>query len=555
MGKRVVIVGGVAGGMSAATRLRRLDETAEIVIFERGPDVSFANCGLPYYLGGEIAERGKLLVQTPQRLREVFNLDVRVRSEVVGIDRETRQVEVRDLEAGRSYRQPYDALVLATGAAPLLPPIPGLNRPGHFSLRNLDDTDRIHAWVGQKEARRAVVVGAGFIGLEMAEQLRHRGLDVAVVELLPQVLAPLDPEMVAPIHDELRRHGVALYLADKVERFDEPEAGALASTVVLGSGKRLAADVVILGLGVRPESKLAGDAGLALGERGGVRVDERLRTSDPAIWAVGDAVEVSDPVTGSRGLVPLAGPANRQGRIVADNLCGRPSAYRGTLGTAIVRVFGLTAAASGANAKTLTRLNRPFQVVHLHPGSHAGYYPGAKPIHLKVLFAPDSGKLLGVQAVGADGVDKRVDVIATALHFGGTVHDLAELELSYAPPFGSAKDPVNLAGMAAGNILAGDVAVARWDEVEALVKAGAGVLDVREAGERAGGFIPDSLSIPLGQLRGRLGELDRGREWLVYCASGQRSYNACRVLAQHGYRCRNLTGAYRTWAPATQARA
>jgi rhodanese-related sulfurtransferase len=310
----------------------------------------------------------------------------------------------------------------------------------------------------------------------------------------------------------------------------------------------LPADVVILGLGVRPETKLAKEAGLALGERGGVRVDEHMRTSDSAVWAVGDAVEVRDPVTGGYGLVPLAGPANRQGRIVADNIAGRPSAYRGTLGTSIVRVFDLVAATTGASAKALTRAGVPFQAVHLHPGSHAGYYPGAKPIHLKVLFAPGTGKLLGAQAVGEDGVDKRIDVIATALHHGGTVHDLAELELAYAPPFGSAKDPVNLAGMAAQNLLAGDVAAAQWHEVDAMVKAGAGLLDVREAAERERGALPGSLHIPLGQLRSRLGELDRGREWLVYCASGQRSYNACRVLSQHGYRCRNLTGAYRTWS-------
>lgn len=547
MGKRVLIVGGVAGGMSAATRLRRLDEHAAIVVFERGPHVSFANCGLPYYLGGEIADRGKLLVQTPERLHEVFNLDVRVRSEVVRIDRERQEVEVRDLAAGRTYTERYDALVLSTGAAPLVPPIPGIDRAGHFTLRNLDDTDRIHAWVGQKDARRAVVVGAGFIGLEMAEQLHRRGLSVAVVELLPQVLGPLDPEMVAPIHQELRRHGVELHLGDKVARFD---AGpALASDVVLASGQVLPADVVILGLGVRPESRLAKEAGLELGDRGGVRVDPSMRTSDPAVWAVGDAVEVLDPVTGTHGLVPLAGPANRQGRIAADGIAGRSATYQGTLGTAIVRVFDLAAGTTGANAKTLTRAGVPFQAVHLHPGSHAGYYPGAKPIHLKVLFAPGTGRLLGAQAVGADGVDKRLDVLATVLHHGGTVHDLAELELAYAPPYGSAKDPVNLAGMAAQNVLAGDVVPAQWHEVAELVRQGAGLLDVREAGEREKGALPDSRHVPLGQLRARLGELDPGREWLVYCASGQRSYTACRLLTQHGYRCRNLTGAYRTWSP------
>ncbi|MFO0842035.1 MAG: FAD-dependent oxidoreductase [Gemmataceae bacterium] len=545
----MLIVGGVAGGMSAAARLRRLDEFAEIVVFERGPDVSFANCGLPYYLGGEITDRGKLLVQTPQRLRAAFNLDVRVRSEVTAIDRDKREVAVRDLASGKVYREGYDALVLSTGAAPLVPPIPGIQREGHFTLRNLDDTDRIYRWISQQGVRRAVVVGAGFIGLEMAEQLRRRGMDVAVVELLPQVLGPLDPEVAAPVAEELEKHGVALHLADRVERFDEPGIWSKASRVVLASGQALPADVVILGLGVRPEAKLAKEAGLQLGERGGVRVDEQMRTSDPAIWAVGDAVEVRDPVTGGYGLVPLAGPANRQGRIAADAIAGRRSAYKGTLGTAVVRVFELTAAATGASAKALTRAGVPFLAAHLHPGSHAGYYPGAKPIHLKVLFAPGTGKLLGAQAVGEDGVDKRIDVIATSLHHAGTVHDLAELELSYAPPFGSAKDPVNLAGMAAQNLLAGDVVAAQWHEVDALRQAGAGLLDVREPAERERGFLPGSVHIPLGQLRDRLGELDRGREWLVYCASGQRSYNACRVLSQRGYRCRNLTGAYRTWAP------
>lgn len=550
MGKQVLIVGGVAGGMSAATRLRRLDEHASIIVFERGPHVSFANCGLPYYLGGEIAERSKLLVQTPARLREVFNLDVRVENEVLAIDRERKEVEVRELKTGRVYRERYDALVLSTGAAPLAPPIPGLQREGHFTLRNLDDTDRIHHWVAQKDVKQAVVVGAGFIGLEMAEQLVHRGLDVAVVELLPQVLGPLDPEMAAPIQTELKKHGVSLYLGDKVERFDDPEAGSRASRVVLGSGRVLPADVVILGLGVRPESKLARDAGLQLGERGGVRVDAQMRTSDPAIWAVGDAVEVRDPVTGNQGLVPLAGPANRQGRLAADSIAGHPSTYKGTLGTAIVRVFDLVAATTGASAKTLTRAGIPFQAVHLHPGSHAGYYPGAKPVHLKVLFDPKTGKLLGAQAVGEDGIDKRIDVIATSLHHGGTIHDLAELELCYAPPFGSAKDPVNLAGMAAQNILAGNVLVAQWNEVDSLLKNGAGLLDVREPSEHERGALPGAVNIPLGKLRGHLADLDRDREWLVYCASGQRSYNACRVLMQHGFRCRNLTGAYRTWSAA-----
>jgi NADPH-dependent 2,4-dienoyl-CoA reductase/sulfur reductase-like enzyme/rhodanese-related sulfurtransferase len=548
MKKRIVIVGGVAGGASAAARARRLCEDYEIIIFERGPHVSFANCGLPYFVGGEIAEQDQLLVQTPASLKSRFNLDVRINTEVLRIDRIAKRVHVRELTTGREYDEAYDALILSTGASPLKPPIPGIERPNHFTVRNIPDVERIMAWSKGCERCRAVVVGGGYIGLEMAEQLRHRDFKVTVVEALPQVMAPLDPEMAAWLHAELRGNGVELHVNDPVAAFEAPTASepAHASVVVLKSGKRLPADSVILGLGVKPEVGLARDAGLEIGERGGIRVNEHLQTSDPHIWAVGDAIEVRDLVTHQWSLIPLAGPANRQGRIAADNVFGRPSRYEGTLGTAILRLFHLTAGVTGANEKTLKKLGTPYQAIHLHPNSHAGYYPGAEPIALKILFAPDTGKLLGAQAVGRDGVDKRIDVLATALKGGMTVHDLAELELAYAPPYGSAKDPVDLAGMAAQNVLDGDVKITQWNELT----AGAFLLDVRRNDERAQGYIPGSVHIPLDQLRARLTELPRDREIIVHCQSGQRSYYACRILSQRGFRVRNLTGSYRTWQAA-----
>ncbi len=550
--KRVVIVGGVAGGASAAARARRLSEEAVITVFERGPHVSFANCGLPYFVGGEILEPDALLLQTPQSLRARFNLDVRVQSEVIGIDRQEQKVKVREVQTGREYEHPYDALILSTGASPMKPPIPGIERPGHFTVRNIPDVDRIMAWIQKCHAGRAVVVGGGYIGLEMAEQLKRRGLSVTVVEALPQVMAPLDPEMAAWLHQELRANGVELHLGDPVAAFEPPASGenARASIVVLKSARRLAADIVVLGLGVRPESELARQAGLELGKLGGIRVNEHLQTSDPRIWAVGDAIEVRDAVTGSWSVIPLAGPANRQGRIAAENIFGRPSRYEGTWGTAILRLFGLTAGATGANEKALRKAGRPYQAVHLHPNSHAGYYPGAEPIALKILFAPDTGRLLGAQAVGPEGVDKRIDVLATALQGGMTVEDLAALELAYAPPYGSAKDPVNLAGMIAQNVLAGDVQLAQWSEIGQLNPGTTVLLDVRTAPERKAGLIPGSIHIPLHELRARLGELPKDREIVVHCQSGQRSYYACRILTQRGFRARNLTGSYRTWKTA-----
>jgi NADPH-dependent 2,4-dienoyl-CoA reductase/sulfur reductase-like enzyme/rhodanese-related sulfurtransferase len=547
--KRIVIVGGVAGGASAATRARRLCEECEIIVFERGPYVSFANCGLPYFVGGEIVEQDSLLLQTPATLRARFNLDVRVSTEVRSINRTAQMVKVREMASGREYEQPYDSLVLSTGASPLRPPIPGIDRAGHFTLRNIPDVENIMAWIKECSACRAVVVGGGYIGLEMAEQLKHRGLGVTVVEAMPQVMTPLDPEMAAWLHAEFKANGVALLLGDAVSAFEPPKPGetARASVVVLKSGKRIEADCVVLGLGVRPEDSLAKSAGLELGALGGIRVNEHLQTSDPNIYAVGDAIEVRDAVTGAWSLIPLAGPANRQGRIAADNIFGRPSRYEGTWGSAILRLFKLSAGCTGANEKSLRQAGIPFQALHLHPGSHAGYYPGAEPIAMKILFAPDTGKLLGAQAVGQDGVDKRIDVIATALKGSMTVNDLADLELAYAPPFGSAKDAVNMAGMAAQDVLAGDVQLAHWNEIASLDSKLTILLDVRSADERVKGFIPGSIHIPLDEIRSRMNELPRDLEIIVYCQSGQRSYFACRIVAQNGFRVRNLTGGYRTW--------
>jgi NADPH-dependent 2,4-dienoyl-CoA reductase/sulfur reductase-like enzyme/rhodanese-related sulfurtransferase len=552
--KRLIIVGGVAGGASAAARARRLCEDCEIILFERGSHVSFANCGLPYLVGGEIAEQDSLLVQTPESLRARFNLDVRIKTEVIRIDRAAQRVRVRESGTDREYEEHYEALILSTGASPLKPPIPGIDRPNHFTVRNIPDVEKITAWSRDCQRCRAVVVGGGYIGLEMAEQLRRRSFDVTVVEALPQVMTPFDPEMAAWLHAELRANGIALHLNDPVVSFEAPtpQAPARASIVVLKSGQRLPADSVVLGVGVKPEVGLAREAGLEIGKLGGLRVNEHLQTSDSRIWAVGDAIEVRDAVTGQWALIPLAGPANRQGRIAADHVFGRPSRYDGTLGTAILRLFNLTAGCTGANERSLRRAAIPFRAIHLHPNSHAGYYPGAQPIALKVLFAPDTGRLLGAQAIGQEGVDKRIDVLATALKAAMTVHDLVELELAYAPPYGSAKDPVNLAGMVAQNTLAGDVALAQWDEVASLNPNRTLLLDVRRPDECAEGSIPGAAHIPLNELRQRLDELPRDREIIAFCHSGQRSYYAARILGQHGFRVRNLTGAYRTWK-ATQA--
>ena len=544
MSKRVLIVGGVAGGASCAARLRRMDENAEIFVFERSGDVSFANCGLPYYLGGVITERQNLLVATAEQFRDQFKVEIRTRHEVGRIDRLNRTVEVKNLQTGGISQEPYDVLVLATGAEPICPSLPGIDLPGIFTLRNLDDVDQIEAWINRRKVDRAVVVGGGYIGLEMVENLSRRSIGVALLELCNQVMPPADPEMVAPIHDELHRQGVDLRLENAVTAFEPGVNDTI--TVIAQHDERLTADLVILAVGVRPETKLAREAGLELGSTGGIRVDDQMRTSDPAIFAVGDAVEVRDFVTGQPALIPLAGPANRQGRIAADVICGRDARFRGTQGTAVVGVFDLTLAMTGATEKSLRQVGIPFEKSYTHTSHHASYYPGAKRIALKLLFAPDSGRVLGAQAVGHAGVEKRIDVIAMAIQKGATVFDLEEAELCYAPHYGTAKDAVNMAGFTAANILHGDVRVGHWSEWKQRQAAGDTpiTLDVRPAAVVAGGAIPGTIRIPLGELRRRLDELPRDREIWVHCVFGQTSYYAVRLLAQHGFKVRNLSGGF-----------
>lgn len=546
---KVLIVGGVAGGASAAARARRLSEAAEIVLFERGPDVSFANCGLPYYVGGIISERSKLLVTTPERLRARFRIDVRTRSNVESIDRAAKTIQVRDLEAGRVYDEPYDKLILAPGAAPLRPPLPGVDLPGIHSLRNLQDVDRIKQHVDQG-VRQAVIVGAGFIGLELVENLVHRGVAVTVVELQDQVLPPFDKEMSTPILSALTARGVTVLLGQSAEGFEQSPAGI---TVRLKSGEQLAAQLVVLGIGVRPENQLAVQAGLDVGPRGGIRVNEHLQTVDPDIYAVGDAIEVRDFVTGDPTQVPLAGPANRQGRIAADHIFGRDARYRGTQGTAIVGMFDRTAALTGAAEKTLIRSKLPYRKVYVHPANHAGYYPGAEGMSLKVLFHPTTGKLLGAQAVGGSGVDKRIDVLAVAIQAGLTVFDLEEMELAYAPQYGSAKDPINMAGFVASGLLRGDHPQM---DVETLLTPTADsppfLLDVRTPQEFAAGHIPGAVNIDIDDLRERLHELPRDQKIAAYCQVGQRGYLATRILLQSGFDAHNVGGGYTTyklWQP------
>jgi len=568
--KRVLIVGGVAGGASCAARLRRLDERAEIVIFERGPDVSFANCGLPYYVGGVIQDRQKLLVATPERFRDWLRVEVRVRHEVQKIDRANRSIEVQNLQSGGTVTEPYDVLVLAPGAAPVRPPLPGIDLPGIFCVRNLEDVDRIQAWIGSRKAERAVVVGGGYIGLEMVENLSRRGLHVTVLELLDQVMPTMDPEMVAPVHAELRSKGVDLQLSNPVAAFEPASlpapSGRVAEgeglTVVARDGRRFAADVVILAVGVRPETRLAEESGLEIGSTGGIRVDDQMRTSDPAIYAVGDAVEVRDFVTGRPALIPLAGPANRQGRIAADVICGRDARFRGSQGTCVVGVFDLTLAMTGATEKALQAAGIPCEKSYTHSLDHAGYYPGAGMMALKLLYAPIDGRLLGAQAVGTAGAAKRIDVLAMAIQKKATVYDLEEAELCYAPQYGSAKDAVNMAGFVAGNVLRGDVDPVHWTEWKACWRAptegrapaagGSGgemplVVDVRDAAEVAKGAVPGTVNVPLPELRARLGELPRDREIWVHCGVGQRSYYAARILKQNGFQVRNLSGGMKTY--------
>ena len=540
---RILIVGGVAGGASCAARARRLSEKAEIVMFERGPYVSFANCGLPYYVGDIIADEEALLVATPQLFKERFHIEVRVGHEVQSIDREKREIEVRNCQTGEVHRERYDALVLAPGAVPVRPPIPGIDLPGIFSLRTIPDSRQIREQIAGGRAKRAVVVGGGFIGLEMTENLVRRGLSVTIVEMLPQVMPPVDPEMAVPIQQHLTANGVSLCLGDAVAGFEQgPEGNTI--SVTTKSGGRYVCDMVLLAIGVRPEITLARDAGLEIGQLGGIRVDDHMRTSDERIWAVGDAVEVSDFISGEWGLFPLAGVANRQGRIAADVILGREVRFRGVQGTIVCQVFDITVAATGMSEKYLHRCKLRgqqwrYEKVYLHPGHHVNYYPGAKPVSMKLIFSTEDGKVLGAQAVGEEGVDKRIDVIAMAIQKGATVYDLEEAELCYAPQFGAAKDPVNIAGMIAANAMRGDAPVAHWAEAKSPQSY---VLDVREPEEFDSGHAEGATNIPLHSLRDRMSELPRDREILVYCAVGQRSYYASRALRLNGFPARNISG-------------
>jgi len=548
---RYLIVGGVAGGASAAARLRRNDETAEIVLFERGGHISYANCGLPYYIGGTIRDRANLFVQTPESFSSRFNLAVRTRHEVLAIDRAAKEVEVLDHTTGKRFRERYDKLLLAPGAEPVRPRIPGIDLPGIFTLRSVADTDRIASFITEKKPQHAVVVGAGFIGLEMAENLHQRGIRTTIIEAAEQVMTPLDYEMAALVHQHLKTKSVAFHLKDGVSSFAE-EQGAL--TITLSSGRKLHADLVILSIGVKPDSRLAREAGLALGPHGGILVDELLRTSDPAIFAVGDATEFTNPLTGTPAPVYLAGPANKQARIAADAMVfGTAAPYQGAIGTAIAKVFDLTVGATGLSEKALRAAKMPYHALIVHGSSHAGYYPDALPLTLKVTFEPDSGRLWGAQVIGYEGVDKRLDIFSAFIQRGGTVDDLTRFEHSYAPPYSSAKDPVNIAGFAARNILDGRTAVIGWDELFHADRRSLCLVDVRTREEYALGTIESAVNIPLDELRQRLDELPRDRRIVVFCGVGLRGYLATRILRQRGFaNAVNLSGGYKIWEHAVQ---
>lgn len=534
---KVVIVGGVAGGMSAATRLRRLDAEAEVIVLEKSGHVSYANCGLPYYVGGIIEEEEALFLQTPESLHARFRLDVRVLTEATRIDPARKIVEVRDLTSGVTSEISYDKLVLSPGASPVIPPISGVEHA--ITLRTVEDVEKIVAHVNE-HPKNAVVIGGGFIGLEVAENLVHRGISTTVVEALPQVLAPLDPEMANLVSDELIRHGVKVFLGNAVESIS-------ADSVTLASGERLPSDLVIMAIGVRPDITLAKRADLEIGERGGIEVNEVNLTSDPDIYAVGDAAEKRDSIDGSATLVPLANIANRHGRVVADHIAGRLVRPVSTIGTAIVKVFDLTIATTGWNEKRLKAKGYSLHAIHTHPASHAGYYPGAKPMSLKLLFDSEMGEILGAQGVGSEGVDKRIDVIATAMRGGLTAMELADLELAYAPPFGSAKDPVNMLGYIAENRISGLSKAVQWNELEDYRAQGYEILDVRTVREFARGSIPNSVNIPIDELRERIAEIT-SHNIVVNCQVGLRGHTAALLLKELGFNAVNLDGGYQTWS-------
>ena len=542
MNKKVLIIGGVAGGASAGARLRRLDENAEIIMFERGEYISFANCGLPYYIGEAIKERDNLLVQTPEAMMARFNIDIRVNSEVVSINTTEKKVTVNSKEKG-NYEETYDYIIMSPGATPIKPPIKGINSSKIFTLRNIPDTDRIKGYVDNENVKSAVVVGGGYIGVEMAENLKERGINVVLVEAAPHILAPFDSDMVTFAEQELQDNGVGLILGDGVKSFEENHNEIKVS---LQSGTELKADIVILAIGVKPDTEFLNGSGIEIGPRGHIIADKHMKTNVEGVYAVGDAIEVVDYINNNKTAIPLAGPANKQGRIAADNVCGLNSSYKGTQGTAIIKVFGLTGASTGNNERNLSKFNIPYDVIYIHVQSHASYYPGATPISLKLIFN-NEGKILGAQAFGYDGVDKRIDDIATAIRFGGTIYDLEELELAYAPPYSSAKDPVNMAGFVAENLLTGKVENISVNSIDGRDKENIILLDVRDDIEIKNGKIDEGIEIPINQLRNRLSEVPKDKEIWVYCQIGLRGYIAARILMANGYKVKNINGGYKTY--------
>ncbi|MFC2067405.1 FAD-dependent oxidoreductase [Chloroflexota bacterium] len=545
--KKIVIIGGVAGGASCATRARRLSEKAEIIIFERGHDISFANCGLPYYISDVIDDEDELIIATPASFKDIFNIEVRTESEVIDIDKERREIQVKDLRTTSTYRERYDALILAPGATPIRPILPGIDLPGVFSLRTIPDSHAIRNWIEQREAKSAVIVGGSFIGLEMAENLTIRGLKVTVIEMQPQVMPNMDPEMTPAIQTHLSTHRVALSLNNQITQFEQNKDSTL--SVSTKSGEIFTTDMVFLAIGVKPETILARNAGLEIGKHGGIRVNDQMRTSNEYIWALGDAAEVNDLITSEWTLVQLAGPANRQGRIAAGAILGFDCRFRGVQATSACSIFGMTIATTGASEKTLKHLatiDKPinYEKIYLYPGHHAGFYPGAKPITFKLIFSPEDGRILGAQAIGMEGIDKRIDVIAAALQNKATVFDLEEAELCYAPQLGAAKDPVNMAGMIAANILRGDAPIAHWEDIN---NTNALILDVREPFEFTSGHIEGALNFPLEEIRTLMFELPHDREIWLYCKVGKQSYYATRILRQNGFNARNLFGGLQTY--------
>jgi CoA-disulfide reductase len=550
MGIKLVIVGGVAGGATAAARARRVNEDAEIIVFERGEYISFANCGLPYYIGNVIKKRAHLLLATPREFKNRYNIDVRIFSEVVDLNAKEKTVEIKNTTTGEKYRESYDKLILSPGAEPIKPPLEGIELENIFHLRNIPDSDRIKKIVDERHPRRAVVVGGGFIGLEMAENLTDRGVKTTIVEMLDQVMPSLDYEMASMIHEHLEAKGVELEFENGVKSFSKAGDRILVSTQ---KGGEIECDLVLLSVGIRPENSLAKQANLKIGPTGGIAVDNTMKTSDPNIYAVGDAVEVRDIVTGFPTLTALAGPANKQARIAADNALGRKSIFTGTLGTSVVKVFDMVLASTGVNEKFLKKHDIPYLVSYTHSGSHAGYYPGATKTSIKILFSPSTGKVLGAQIVGQKGVDKRIDVLATAIRAKMTVFDLQELELAYAPPYSSAKDPINICGFVAANILKGDMEIIHWRELEALQKNGEILIDLRTKFElNHMGKIDGALHIPIDELRGRLSELDKKKSYIPFCGIGYRGYVGHRILVQNGFNSRNLSGGFMTYKMAVK---